>query len=81
MRFISVIEAHLIEGRAFKKGKECSGFFWVKGVDTSRRNPIGHFVSLYGLCASHPIMEAQGVSFSMLTYYNECVIRLGVTVR
>ena len=42
-------------------------------VETSQRSSLGHFVSLYGLSTS--IMVMRGMSFSLLMYYNEAVMR------
>lgn len=47
-----------------------------KGVETSWKSSIGHIVSLYGLSVSD--LGCVHVLFSMLMYYNMCIIRLGL---
>ena len=50
-----------------------------KRVGTSQRSSVSHVVSLYGLPISDHVMR--GVLLSILIYYNEHIMRVGVTVR
>lgn len=50
-----------------------------KGVETSQRTTVGYFVSSYRL--SVPDHGDWVVPFSMLMYYSECIMSLGVIVK
>ena len=47
--------------------------FSGKRVESSQKSTVIHFVSVF-----FPVMVAQGVLFSMLIYYNEHIMRLGL---
>lgn len=79
-KFASFVQVHLILGRVFNEGGEgILVIFPGKWVNVSQRSYLAilclHIVFLF------PIMEVWSVSFSMLIYYNEYIMGLGVTIR